>query len=514
MPFYPFLLAAFIILNPLLTNLGEIDPVLALRPLGIILLITAVIALTGYWIFKDWHYASYLTLLILLFFSLYGHIARALQDWLSFDVAANRVTLLIVWGGITLFLGFKKVWLRFGGSGTTRALNIYLGILLIVGFVGGLSNIPKAYTRSVALSKPQVTPESEIELDCTKTPDIYYIILDGYGRADVLESLYGLDNSAFVESLERKGFYVASQSHSNYFQSIFSIPSGLNFSYLESEPENADAVKYFTGLTSDNRLMRMLKGCGYQTIAFETGFTFTDHPQVDLYLSSGTPQNNFENLLLAGTPLDWISEAVYQKPASHSYEGHRERVLFAFEELKLIPKNPRPKMVFAHIISPHPPFVFDVDGNPIQPSHSYSINDGDDYRGDWDEYRQGYTEQAVFINDMLEETLDTILQKSPEPPIIILHGDHGPGGFHDWDSPEKSCLWERSAILNAYYLPGIDETLLTPDMAPVNSFRIVLNEYFDANLEYLPNNTYFTSHRLERQIIEVTDQRDSKLNCP
>ncbi len=71
-----------------------------------------------------------------------------------------------------------------------------------------------------------------------------------------------------------------------------------------------------------------------------------------------------------------------------------------------------------------------------------------------------------------------------------------------------------SSIFNAYYLPGIEENVLAPDMAPVNSFRIVLNEYFDANLVLLPDKTYFTSHRLIRQIIAVTEGRDSMLNCP
>ena len=321
-----------------------------------------------------------------------------------------------------------------------------------------------------------------------------------------------MDNSAFIETLESKDFYVAERSHSNYLQSIFSIPSGLNFSYLESEPEDADAARHFTSLTSDNRLMRTLKGCGYQTIAFETGFTFTNHPTVDVYLSSGSPITNFESLLLADSPMDWLLEAIYKKPAAYSYEGHRERVLFTFEELKSIPRMPGPKVVFAHIISPHPPFVFDAQGNPIEPSHSYSINDGDDYRGDWEEYRQGYAGQVEFVNGMLEETLDAILRKSSEPPVIIIQGDHGPGAFLDWDTPEKTCLWERSSIFNTYYLPGIDTNLLTPEMAPVNSFRVVLNEYFDTDLEYLPDKTYFTSHRLIRQIIDLTEQRDLTLN--
>ena len=75
-------------------------------------------------------------------------------------------------------------------------------------------------------------------------------------------------------------------------------------------------------------------------------------------------------------------------------------------------------------------------------------------------------------------------------------------------------MWERSSIFNAYYLPGVDEYLLKPYMAPVNSFRVVLNEYFNADLEMLLDRTYFTSHRLIRQIIDVTDERDSKVNCP
>ena len=30
-------------------------------------------------------------------------------------------------------------------------------------------------------------------------PDIYYIILDAYGRADVLEEMFGYDNTPFLQ---------------------------------------------------------------------------------------------------------------------------------------------------------------------------------------------------------------------------------------------------------------------------------------------------------------------------
>ncbi|MDK1027708.1 MAG: sulfatase-like hydrolase/transferase [Anaerolineae bacterium] len=512
---YPFLFVFFVILNPLINNLGEIAPSQGLRPLIVLLVVTALINIIFYWLFTKWHYASYLTFLTLLFVFLYAHLARLLKVWLTFDAIENRLTMLIVWGGLLLILGIKNNWERFGGERTTNALNIYLGITLLVGIISALPAIYKTFATPDSQYQPPASFEGAIKLNCSNSPDIYYIILDAYGRADVLKVLYGVDNSSFIDMLESKGFYIASKGHSNYLQSIFSIPSVLNFSYLESEPEGANAVQYFTNQTTNNQLMRVLKQCGYQTIAFETGFTFTEHSQVDLYLSSGSPLNHFENLLLADSPLEWLPEALYQKPLAHSYEGHRQRILYTFDQLAtFIPGLPGPKMVFAHILSPHPPFVFDADGNTREPPRSYSIHDGNDYRGDWEEYRRGYAEQLGFVNGMLEETLDAIFRKSASAPIIIIQGDHGPGAFLDWDTPDKTCLWERSAIFNAYYLPGLEPNVLTPDISPVNSFRIVLNEFFDAELELLPDKTYFTSHRLTRQIIDVTEQRDSSLNCP
>ena len=39
-------------------------------------------------------------------------------------------------------------------------------------------------------------------------PAIYYIILDGYARSEVMRA-FDFDNTAFLEWLERKGFFVA-----------------------------------------------------------------------------------------------------------------------------------------------------------------------------------------------------------------------------------------------------------------------------------------------------------------
>jgi hypothetical protein len=97
--------------------------------------------------------------------------------------------------------------------------------------------------------------------------------------------------------------------------------------------------------------------------------------------------------------------------------------------------------------------------------------------------------------------------------VIIIQGDHGPGGHLDWDSLENSCLWERTSILNAYYLLGSEASGLYPSISPVNSFRVVLNAYFGADMPLLPDRTYFTSHRMEGKAIDITEERSSRRNC-
>jgi len=513
---YPFMFIVYLISYLLVYNLEQVDPVHVLRPLLALLLAAGLVMLLFHKLFKDWHYAGYLVFLALMFLFAFGYVNRELQEHLPWDHGLITMALLVFWLGILVVLGSRKLWLWLGGAERiTPLLNLSLVLALIL---QGFSSIKKisgevSITRQIR-QDTQLSIDFPATFDCATRPDIYYIILDGYGRTDILKKLYHVDNTSFLDFLNAKGFYVAGQSHSNYIQTIFSIPSALNFTYLESEPVGMSGLDYFTSLVIDNQVMHLLKQCGYRTVAFQTSFTFTNHPKVDVYLSSDHRLTQFEGLLLVGSPLELLLDQLGLVLTEFGYPAHRSQVLFDFEQLKSLPEMHGPKLVFAHIISPHPPFVFDANGNPIQPDRDYSIGDGDDFLGTWDEYQKGYTGQVQFIDWMLEETIEAILERSSQPPIIILQGDHGPGGFLNWFSPQRTCLWERTSILNAYYLPaGVDKDLY-PTISPVNSFRVILNSYFGTHLDLLPDRTFFTSHRLIRQIIDITDERNSMRNCP
>jgi hypothetical protein len=160
--------------------------------------------------------------------------------------------------------------------------------------------------------------------------------------------------------------------------------------------------------------------------------------------------------------------------------------------------------VFTHIIAPHPPYVFDRDGNPLDPPYAFTLSD--QTTSNIDESRMGYLEQLQFINRKVLETVDGILANSESTPVIIIQGDHGSGIQTDYDSWENTCLYERYSILNAYYFPGVEKTSIPMDLSPVNSFRFIFKNYFNSDLELLPNRQYFSTSAHFYEFIDVTDK--------
>ena len=67
-------------------------------------------------------------------------------------------------------------------------------------------------------------------------PDIYYIMPDDYVGNISLSETYHFDNQSFVHALEAHGYYVPSQSFSNYPITTTSLASSLNGGLLEPGP--------------------------------------------------------------------------------------------------------------------------------------------------------------------------------------------------------------------------------------------------------------------------------------
>ena len=135
-----------------------------------------------------------------------------------------------------------------------------------------------------------------------------------------------------------------------------------------------------------------------------------------------------------------------------------------------MPDIKEPKFVFAHVMCPHPPYLFDRNG-PVK----FNV-----FGSESSPYQEEYREQSMFISKKVTALMDEILSKSDIAPIIILQADHGSWGVEG----------RQADILNAYYLPRKDNHLLYETITPVNSFRVVFNLYFDADYELLNDISY------------------------
>ena len=113
-------------------------------------------------------------------------------------------------------------------------------------------------------------------------------------------------------------------------------------------------------------------------------------------------------------------------------------------------------------------------------------------------------ELLIFINKKVRETIDTILANAKSPPVIIIFGDHGPRSELNWEDVDRTNHHESMSVLNALYLPGVDNDLLRPGLSPVNTFRIVFNEYFGQQYELLPDRSYYSMERKPYRFYDVT----------
>jgi len=330
-----------------------------------------------------------------------------------------------------------------------------------------------------------------------------------------LEELYGYDNSEFLTYLTENGFYIANQSQTNYMVTLLSLSATLNFEYHHQLPiSNRVDIVNFKDLLKNASVIPILREQGYKVIIFESGYILPKTEERDFYLSNFVSINAFERLLITSLPeLNLLNKYFNLRIPLQDNQTHRTRILYALEELKKVPSVPGPKFVYVHLLLPHPPFVFDENGNPIQPDYPFQAWDGSDFPGTLEEYLEGYINQVQYVNSELAETINTILDESESPPIIILQGDHGPGALLDWTSEMNSCIWERGSILNAYYFPGGKYDLLYESISPVNSFRVIFDTFFGSNLGILEDRTFFSSRKQASDPIDVTDKLGLKANC-
>jgi Sulfatase. len=474
-PLYPILFSIFPVVSLAAYNIDQISLDVIVRPLFISLAVGIVLFGLMRLIFRDGDRAALGALIVLFFIFIYGQIYNLLEDVTFGNLSIFRHRTLLPFFGILLVV-LLFVTRRLDRPGAfTSGLNLLSIFLLIYPTFRIVANSFQQWSadRAVHTSSSEFIPK-------TDEPDIYYIILDAYGREDVLQNLLGYDNNEFLNSLRQRGFYVADCSQSNYAYTEFSLTSSLNYDYLDHlnvAHSRTDRI----ALLKHSAIRSFFEDNGYKIVAFPTGWAFTEWRDADLYLDfehPATSLNEFETLVLNTTAMRafYDFKASNQADASHK-DLRRLRIFSLLDNIKKLPDRDGNLFVFAHLVVPHLPYTFGPNGEvPAFKGKNAS----------YQETAAAYADQVKFVNKEILKVIDILIKNSKVPPIIIVQGDHGP-------LPDLAVNpSERMPILNAYYLPGMEaDKLLNPSMSPVNSFRVVLDSYFGQSLPLLEDQSYF-----------------------
>ena len=479
-PWYPIAISAYPVLTLLATNAGQVDPDAGVRPLLASVLFGGLLYFILWLFFRQVHKAAFLTTLWLALFFSYGHVYIYLEE----KYPDSKYTLWLAVGWIVLFV-IALFWatrpkLTFVSAAAT--LNTVALALLVMSVWQIIPEVQPRSAHALAL------PDAPIQTDLVRPappPDVYLFLLDSYGRADLLKQAYGFDISDFLNGLEERGFFVAECSQSNYVRTEISMASALNMQYLQDlsekfEPENTGRRLLWDSL-KHNAVRYNFESMGYETITFETGFEWLNIEDSDHFMSPppvSSGMTEFESLFLRTTLARYAQDWGWVDPDHLLGVVHRDRFNHAFNSIDDIARMPQPTFAYVHLISPHPPFVFDANGNPTYPPDFW--NEQRVYPANL--YKKGYVNQAQFLNKKLLQAVDTIQTESDAPPIIIIMGDHGP-----WLQPKEKRMW----ILAALYLPGHEDKLY-PTITPVNFFRLVFNSYFGGKYDMLEDVSYFS----------------------
>ena len=488
-PIYPFLIGAYSVLALGAHNIFQIQIPVIWRPLAFSFLLTGAVLGLSYLLLRDWHRVAVATAIFLLLFFAYGQVHSQFNKVTIVGIYPFRHSVLLMLWGILLIAStvWAWRWLKGPASWTPRLNLISVLLVLYPAYTIGSTGVAQKIV-SLRREKPVSTVAT-----AGNTPNIYYIILDGYGRHDLLRDKLGYDNSGFINGLKERGFYIPECSQSNYSYTQMSLPSSLNMAYMDDLSEDLGARFDPSSLLKHGAVRSVLEEHGYKTAAVPTGYPWSEWTDADVYFTTERDLvrlTEFEALLVQTTMLKPLWDHLAGSLGTTERLAERRRFLTrnALEALKAFPELDGKFLVFVHILVPHPPYLFGPDGQSVYYLPEEITDELE---------RKGYADQARFISREILEVVDVILAKSDQPPIIIVQGDHGP-------PPNLVTPAERMQNLNAIYLPGIDaEKVFYPSMTTVNTFRVVLNEFFGQDLPLLEDRSYFTPINAWRDVQEI-----------
>ena len=458
---FPFLLAFFPSWVLILKNYDELifqDILISLAIVAISVIVWIVITK----IIKNGNKAALITGVGVGFFFYFGYVQDALDGIMIFNIPINKTSVLVIVSIIIFVLSttyFVKSRKNFESAiKIANVITITLVLVVAIQFV-----IPDAYAEK---------------------PNVYHIILDEYTDNEILLKKFNYDNKKFLEFLNKNGFYIPNKSFSTFGSTPGELELILNMDY----PREIGWVSDSYQALNNNKVMSVFSDQNYSIIETNSMMRWKNFSDVDTKLCYDTNFINSEFLdqVLRKSIIRYFLE-------QHHNDTRRDTVRCTFSELsEIASQSSGPKYVFSHIYVPHPPFLFGPNGENVIPDHREISG-----LQSW-ENPQGYINQLIYATNQVSIVVKNIVKNDPTA-VIILQGDTGTLTGTDTFMTTMKDVYQAHSILYAVRIPDVNNLEY---MVPVNTYRIIFNNYFNMDYEYLEQHSYARQNDVWTDITE------------
>lgn len=377
-------------------------------------------------------------------------------------------------------------------------------------------------------------------------PNVYYLVFDRYASQETLDQVYNFDNGDLMNYFASQGFVSRSEAYANYPFTQQSLSSTLSMDYLSDLEKRfkVDAGKFQTAFPYRTILRRppvadIFRQNGYQYNQVSSWWDFTrigieadNNPaksfrlrilglefwltdlQRDIFHRSA-----FSPILQKGLTIGNITLVKYDQDRNPRQNFHDQ-----IDTLQTIAHNSgtqkQPQFTFAHILSPHDPYIFAADG-------SDAPYNGDRTDQDLDEFKK-YTNQLTYVNKRIQELIDTLRSQDPDA-VVIFQPDEGPypkqfrgklteNSYFDPKNLDDTSMRHKFGITAAYYMPNVDQDIVRQELTnSANVFPFVLNHYLGYDITYLPECNFSAGNKFVLYDYTIVTGRlyntDAPANC-
>lgn len=398
-----------------------------------------------------------------------------------------------------------------------RNLRRLKGFVLVGGTMAAIAIWPIAVhvidlerTTKVSSGAPTGAPTGVPVGDGKNLPNVYYLIIDAYGRADALRKYAGFDNDAFIAHLGGLGFQTLGNARSNYMKTHMSIPSTLAMNYLFT-PEGSKIQKWdgiWNMMKGDNAVVRRFHELGYRYV-FAGGAEWCSN-KTDGCIKPPGIWSKATWQLAHNTPIPGVMSyalpSVYQAIFTNQWRFEMADVTAQVGDI--VDSAPgKPLFFLYHELAVHDS-IYNADCSVRSDLGTEEI-DKIDHAERMAASKMAYAGTVTCINTKLKTLIARIVQRDRNA-LVVLTADHG-SAFSPQGQVETGAkaltgveyVDERTAILSSWKLPEACRETLPDNLSLVNNFRLIFSCITGQRPNLLANKYFAHAPAPDLDVLEV-----------